>query len=168
MRVLCLQLPILIFFSFSVQAQRSEPVLGSADSAKHLYLTGCVPCHKSNNDLYGPSLAYISRRRDRKWLYDFTRNNFKLMSSGDRYANCLYQQYNKTPMPLYPLTDRELNALYAYIDNESKRLGLAVPDDHLKKCVDSCQLYDTNRKTPGQLKNIRLIKPKSCDCKCGK
>jgi hypothetical protein len=116
------------------------------DNMRIYYRQSCEPCHKTGKEITGPSLAFISSRRDKKWLYAYTRNNIKVQSSGDRFANCLYQQY-KTPMPVFPnLSDGQLDALYDYIDKESRRLGLKAPDDHLKKCVDSC---------------------KRCDCHCG-
>ena len=133
-----------------------NPQMKALDSGWNLFQTHCASCHSYGKDITGPALAYIARRRDKKWLYDFTRNNALLMSSGDRYANCLYQQYNKTPMNTFPmLTDEELDVLYTYIDNESSRLGLPVPDDHFKKCVDSCARYEQYEQEESRLRELR-------------
>ncbi|MDR3712730.1 MAG: cytochrome c [Puia sp.] len=116
-----------------------------------LFQHHCASCHGIDKPVTGPALAYISRLRDKKWLYAFTRNNESLIYPGEAgygadmnagYARCLFEQYNKTPMTSFPLlTDADLDALYSYIDQESVRRGLPVPDDHFKKCYDSCSSY---------------------------
>jgi mono/diheme cytochrome c family protein len=124
----------------------ADPQIAALDTGMAIFQSNCASCHRLDKYVTGPSLAYISRRRDRNWLYAFTKNNTRLLGEGDRYANCLYEQYNKTAMNLFfNLTDAELDALYRYIDNESSRLALPVPSDHLFHCVDSCAFYDKER-----------------------
>src|SRR5450631_597632 len=114
------------------------------DTGKKLFAAHCASCHGIDKPITGPALAYISRLRNQRWLYAYTRNSKGDSDSLDRYADCLYNEYGKTPMPEFRnLSDRQISALYSYIDNESKRLGLPLPADHLKKCVDSCIWYDT-------------------------
>lgn len=93
-------------------------------------------------DMTGPSLAHISKKRDREWLYRFTRNNQEVLKSGDRLANCLYDQWNKTPMNLFPeLTDKDMDMLYDYIEHASDSLRLPLPAENTKECIDSCRAY---------------------------
>jgi hypothetical protein len=92
----------------------------------------------------GPDLAHISKMRDRKWLYEFTRNNQKVLASGDQLAHCVYEQWNKTPMNLFPeLTDKDLDILYGYIEHLSDSARLPLPTDNTKECIDSCRTYMT-------------------------
>jgi cbb3-type cytochrome oxidase cytochrome c subunit len=112
------------------------------DLGAQLLQTNCGACHNLEKIITGPDLAYIGKRRDKKWLYDYVHDNQKVLASGERYANCLFREYNMTAMNTFPaLTDRDLDALFAYVDNESYRLDLPYPDDHLKKCADSCEAY---------------------------
>jgi mono/diheme cytochrome c family protein len=113
------------------------------DTGKKLFVAYCASCHGINKPITGPALAYISRLRNQRWLYAYTRNSKGDADSVDLYADCLYNEYGKTPMPEYrSWSDKQISAVYSYIDNESKRLGLSLPPDHLKKCVDSCIWYD--------------------------
>lgn len=113
------------------------------DNGKKLFAAHCASCHGIDKPITGPALAYISRLRDEKWLYSYTRNHQQLADSIDRYANCLQNEYGKTAVPGYRnWSDPEISAIYNYVDNESKKLRLSLPADHLKKCVDSCIWYD--------------------------
>jgi mono/diheme cytochrome c family protein len=112
------------------------------DLGEQLFKKNCASCHSVANAVTAPALAYIPGLRPQKWLFDYTRNNQKVLKSGDPYANCLYEHYNKTPMPVFPeLLVNDMTGLYTYIDNESKKEGLPLPSDQLKKCVDSCLAY---------------------------
>jgi mono/diheme cytochrome c family protein len=110
------------------------------DSGKILFAAHCSSCHGIDKSVTGPQLAYISRLRNTDWLYAFTRNNAAVMAKGDRYARCLFNEHG--PMPAFPWSDNQLRVVYRYIDNESKSLGLPLPADHLKKCIDSCTWYE--------------------------
>lgn len=122
------------------------PLSSSVDSAlaqlnmgKTIFTTNCASCHALGKTVLGSDLAYISQRRDRRWLYEFIWNNKVVLAAGDRLANCIYLQYNKTQMNNFPnLTTSDLDGLFNYIDNESARLGLPFPEDHNKHCLDSC------------------------------
>jgi mono/diheme cytochrome c family protein len=121
---------------------RANIQISNLNAGEQLFKQHCATCHSIANTVTGPALAYISRLRPQKWLFYYTRNNQKILKSGDPYANCLYEHYNNTPMPDFPeLSVDDLTGLYTYIDNESKKEGLPLPDDQLKKCVDSCLAY---------------------------
>lgn len=122
---------------------------------KVLFMTNCASCHAVNRQITGPDLAYIYQRRDKKWLFAFTHDNQRVLRSGDRYANCLYNEYNRTAMNIFPnLTDSDLDDLYRFIDYDSYQRGLPFPDDHLKHCADSCDAYE---KASGVLQSRRRV-----------
>ena len=131
--------------------------LAKLDTGELIFRQNCSSCHSVAKAVTGPALAYISSLRTQKWLFNYTRNNKKMLESGDPYANCLYEHYNKTPMPVYPeMSVNDLTLLYTYIENESKKQGLSIPDDHLKKCVDSCLAYNKLKDSLDDVK-IKLL-----------
>lgn len=90
----------------------------------------------------GPALAHISKKRDREWLYKATRNYPALLASGDQLANCIFEQWNKSPMNLFPeLTNKDIDDIYDYIEHYSDSARLPVPADNTKACIDSCRTY---------------------------
>jgi mono/diheme cytochrome c family protein len=117
------------------------PASKSLAAGKTLFLTKCASCHGVKEEHTGPALAFLSSRREKKWLYDFVHNNQQLMDSGDMYSRCLYEHYNRTAMNSFPnLSDAEIDQLFAYIDNETSALDSSLIPDY-KRSVDSCVLY---------------------------
>lgn len=105
--------------------------------------------------LSGPDLAHIVKRSpgitvlDARYthniLYDFTRNNLKVLGGETEvsgYYRCLFRNWNGAPMPLFPdLTETDLNNLYGFIENESELRNLPVPNNGILSCLDSCRIY---------------------------
>ncbi|MBN9386160.1 MAG: cytochrome c [Chitinophagaceae bacterium] len=128
------------------QPLASDSAMKALDEGNAIFTTNCASCHGIGKVVLGPDLAYISQRRDWKWLYSFTKNNKTVLASGDRYTHCLYEQYNRTQMNTFSdLTDKSMRDLYRFIDNESYKHGLPMPDDRLYHCTDSCALYESKR-----------------------
>jgi mono/diheme cytochrome c family protein len=112
----------------------------SLSRGKQLFMDNCSSCHAVDRTLTGPPLAFIAERRDRKWLYDYTRNYSEVILKGDPYANCLRKSGFGLMTTFTDLTDQEMHDLYAYISDESKHLDPANYPD-FKKSVDSCRTY---------------------------
>jgi hypothetical protein len=111
------------------------------DHGRILFQTSCAPCHSLRSTVIGPPLAYIGQRRPGSWLSDFIHDNQKVISSGDCYANYIYNIYNKTAMNLFPaLTKSDIHALLKYIDNESQLIDSNTVPDY-KREFDSCREY---------------------------
>jgi len=123
-----------------------NPQLKALDSGRILLQDNCASCHAINKDLTGPALAGVLQRilpmynGDKKGLYAFTRNPAKVMAT-EGYYRCLKNKFGAMMTPFANLTDRELDNLYAYIENESERRDLPVPGNSILKCKDSCKLY---------------------------
>lgn len=109
-------------------------------AGNQLFAGKCATCHAIGKDLTGPDLAHIlSRTPDKNVLYDFTRNP-ALATHDHVYYCCLLRKFNGVVMTGFPeLTDTTLNALYSYIENESKVRNL--PDNNMRGCIDSCTTY---------------------------
>lgn len=126
-----------------------NPQLTALDKGQVLFQENCASCHYIGKDLTGPDLAHVVKRfRPYMYeggltnLYDFTRNPAKVMEH-ESYYLCLKNKFGGAVMTAFPtLTDTELDNLYAYIENESERRNLSLPDNGTMKCYDSCKLYN--------------------------
>ncbi len=89
----------------------------NAQDGKTLFQTNCAGCHAVNKKVTGPALAGVEDRwPDKAKLHAWIRNNAAVLKSGDKYANDLFVEYNKTPMQLFPsLTDKDIDAILGYI-----------------------------------------------------
>ena len=88
----------------------------SIPDGKALYETNCASCHQLKGNATAPSLAYLSSRRDQRWLYAFTRRSDLLLWRGDPYTCFLFNRYKKSSMPPFPnLSDGDLQAVYAIV-----------------------------------------------------
>lgn len=115
-----------------------------ASDGKAIYLANCASCHHFKGNATAPSLAYLSSRRDQRWLFAYTRSNAKLLWRGDPYTCFLFNRYKASPMPVFAdLSDADLTAIYQYVTSASKAMGIdsnAVAD--LKPAFDSCAVND--------------------------
>jgi mono/diheme cytochrome c family protein len=88
-----------------------------AQDGATLFKDNCATCHRVEKDLTGPALKGVEDRvKDKKLLHDWIRNNAKVLASGNKYFNDLYNKWAKTPMNVFPtLTDPEIDAILKYI-----------------------------------------------------
>jgi len=91
----------------------------SAQDGKALFTTNCASCHQVHKPSTGPALAGVEDRWPNKAnLYAWIRNSAAFLKTGDKYANDLYNQWNKTAMNQFPnLTDEEIGAIITYINS---------------------------------------------------
>jgi len=109
-------------------------------AGRALFQANCAACHALSATITGPPLAYITERRDPKWLHDFTRNNRRMLDA-DAYSCWLFNRYNKTPMNTFPvLSGVGMDRLYKYIAVASRKYNRnAIVDE--KVTYDSCLSY---------------------------
>ncbi len=119
---------------------------GPGADGKAIYMANCASCHHLKGNVTAPSLAFLSSRRDPRWLYAYTRSNVRLLWRGDPYTCFLFNRYKMAPMPTFlELSDADLEAVFNYVTGASKAMGLdgnAVAD--LKPAFDSCAKNDAN------------------------
>jgi mono/diheme cytochrome c family protein len=110
-------------------------------SGRNLFQTNCAQCHSPTRMVTGPALTYIGQRRPKIWLYNFIRNNQKVLASGDCYSQYIFNAYNKTAMNLFPnLSDKDIDGILNYLQNQSLLVDSnSVPD--YKREFDSCRRY---------------------------
>jgi cytochrome c551/c552 len=90
--------------------------IAAQDGAK-LFQDNCATCHRVDKDLTGPALKGVDDRvKDKKLLHDWIRNNPKVLASGNKYFNDLYNKWGKVPMNVFPsITDPEIEAILKYV-----------------------------------------------------
>jgi len=98
-----------------------EPVYktGSTAAGKKLYQAKCQRCHLVDRKMTGPALMNVKDRwSDSTHLYSWIKNSQSFLSTGDKYANDLFRQYNSI-MPAFPeLTEEEIREILYYVDPE--------------------------------------------------
>ncbi|UOQ99492.1 cytochrome c [Hymenobacter sp. 5317J-9] len=80
-----------------------------------LFKSNCAQCHAVNEQVVGPALAGITKRRPISWLIPWVKNSSKVVASGDDYAVALFTKFNKQQMPSFALSDQEVKSIVAYI-----------------------------------------------------
>ena len=89
-----------------------------AQDGKALFQANCASCHNPFKIITGPALQGVTTRvTDNKLLHDWIHNNVKVLASGNPYFTKLYNDFNKTPMNVFPnLTDVEIDAILKYVE----------------------------------------------------
>src|SRR5919199_1353872 len=94
---------------------------------EYVYQTRCVGCHTiGKGDLVGPDLAGVTTRRDTAWLSKYLYAPDQMLADGDPIASALYAKYRRLRMPNLSLSDEDVQAVIAYL-NQSANLNPAAP-----------------------------------------
>ena len=83
-----------------------------------LFKTNCTQCHAVNEQVVGPALAGITKRRPIAWIIPWVHNSAKVVASGDEYAVALYSRFQKQQMPSFQLSDKEIKNIVAYVESQ--------------------------------------------------
>ena len=105
----------------------SATLVYAQPDGENLFKVNCAQCHVTgDNVVIGPGLKDILKRRNEAWLIPWIRNSQAMIKSGDAYAVKLFEQYNKTVMPTFPLKDDEIKAILAYVKAEGEKAPATV------------------------------------------
>jgi mono/diheme cytochrome c family protein len=92
----------------------------SIAKGKELFSNNCTSCHQiSDQVVVGPGLKGVDKRRPLPWIIAFVKNSQKVIQSGDKYANEIFNKFNKTVMPPHDFSDADITSIVAYISKES-------------------------------------------------
>jgi protein SCO1/2 len=111
------------------------PKVRNISSGEELFRTRCAACHTvGGGDLsdaaqhrIGPDLRNISRQRERAWLVRWIMHPDQMLASSDPVAIGLLAQYQGIVMPNLRLSESDVDALLAYLDEESRNLERPHP-----------------------------------------
>lgn len=129
----CKKLSLVKFlFSFLILiAATSATFAQDAAEGETLFKNNCAACHATTDEtLVGPGLKGISERRPIDWIVKWVHNPQAVIASGDKYANDLYNKFNKAAMTPYPnFSEAQIKGIIAYIDasNAAPAAGAAAP-----------------------------------------
>lgn len=110
---------LLLSTSASVHAQTGDPSNG-----EKLFKANCTACHALDKQIVGPALGGIVDKIKTEanlgpdWLHKWIKDNKSLRASGDKYANEIFEKFNKVEMPQFPsLSDKDIDDIIAYTSN---------------------------------------------------
>ena len=105
------------------------PKLRTIEKGESLFRTRCASCHSiGERDMVktekrlGPDLTGVTGKRDRAWLTRWLAEPDKMIAEKDPLAMSLLAAYDNVPMPNLRLSAVDIEALFAYIEEESRRL----------------------------------------------
>lgn len=93
----------------------------SAADGKTVFKQNCAVCHAlTDQKITGPGLKGVGDRVPKgDWLFNWIKNNDKLIKGGDAYANKIYKENGNATMSVMEgvISDEEIKAVEAYILN---------------------------------------------------
>ncbi len=96
----------------------------AAEEGRALFAQHCGACHSLVEEGFGPPLGGVTELLSEERLRAWIREPMKVIESGDARASALLRRY-KVPMPSFShLADRDIAAIIAHIDGETKARGL--------------------------------------------
>lgn len=127
---------VLIFTQFSTLA---------APDGQALFKSNCASCHSPLKDATGPALQGVDAKvPSKEWLHKWVHNSSALISSGDKYANEIFNKWGKIPMPPFSsLSEEEIDAIFTYVNSvkpaEAPKAAAAAGEG--EKQTDNSWLY---------------------------
>ncbi|WP_415325013.1 c-type cytochrome [Chryseobacterium sp. MMS23-Vi53] len=120
---------LLLSTSASIYGQDGDPKNG-----EKLFKANCTACHALDKQVVGPPLKGIVAKVKEEagvgpdWLHKWIKDNKALRASGDKYANEIFEKFNKTEMQVFPnLTDKDIDDILAYTTNPPEPTPAADP-----------------------------------------
>jgi len=119
--------------SKSQRGYADAPAVRNISRGESLWRTRCAACHTlgggditgSETGEIGPDLAGVTRKRERAWLTRWLAEPDRMLAEKDPQSIALLAAWNNVPMPNLRLNEVEIEALLAYIEEESRRLEQA-------------------------------------------
>jgi len=99
------------------------PQVAAQDAAagETIFKGQCTSCHKIHEQLIGPALAGVHTKYEREWLYKWIKNSQALVKAGDEQAVAIFEEYNKSVMTAFALSNDEIDDVLEYIKVETEK-----------------------------------------------
>ncbi|HAA16935.1 MAG TPA: hypothetical protein DCE41_36565 [Cytophagales bacterium] len=110
-----------VYYYSEKALEESDPQYLLYQEGEGLFYANCYACHRIHADWTGPSLAGVTERRSKLWLYDFIWDNNRLVKRGDQQAIELIEAWNGSVMTRFEwMTTDQLEAILKYIEVETE------------------------------------------------
>lgn len=131
-------LSLLLLLNAAVAGAQNDTIY---EKGKVCFRTNCSSCHAVHQEIYGPMLASISKKKERSWICSFIKNSQTVIHSGDPYAISLFEKFNNHVMPSFEqLSTQEIDAVLYYIEVESLSPSESLNDTDIPYIVNSTVL----------------------------
>ncbi|WP_430409075.1 c-type cytochrome [Kordia sp.] len=111
------------------QAEKHQDV--NFTYGKALFKANCKGCHAEDmvHRLTAPSLGGITKKRNKDWLYKFTKNSLRMYKEGDSLAIAVGDKYWGVMTSFPSLSNADLDKIYYYVEKryEMSLQGIPVP-----------------------------------------
>ncbi|RIK84596.1 MAG: cytochrome C [Planctomycetota bacterium] len=106
----------------AVLAWLFSSAFAQAQDTPDYFRQNCMNCHTiGGGRLTGPDLKDVTKRQTRDWLANFLTNPKAVLDSGDPYAQKIFEESRRVPMPMAPgMTRERAEKLLDLIEAESK------------------------------------------------
>ncbi len=107
----------ILFFLVSGNSTSAQDIAAGEGNFKQT----CAACHSiGKGRLVGPDLVNVDQRRPEDWIIKFIKSSQTVVKGGDKYADSLFQAFNKVVMPDQPtLSDEQIKGIISYIKVKS-------------------------------------------------
>ncbi|MEJ8589770.1 c-type cytochrome [Riemerella anatipestifer] len=113
-----------LLLSTSASVYSQDAASGDPKNGETLFKTNCAACHALDKQMVGPALGGVVDRLKTEqglgtdWLHKWIKDNKALRTSGDKYANEVFEKFNKTEMTTFPgLSEKDIDDILAYTTN---------------------------------------------------
>jgi cytochrome c2 len=104
-----------------------------AAKGKEIFSARCASCHNFKQDMTGPALKDIDKRRKPEWIIQFVQSSQAMISAGDPDAKAIFAKY-QTLMPDHKdLNEADVKNIITYIKEESERLEKEAANNPIKR-----------------------------------
>jgi cytochrome c2 len=141
-------LGIFLFTGTSIFAQTK----GDAKKGETLFKTNCAACHALDKQTIGPALGGVVDRLqkeqnlDTAWINKWVKDSKALRLSGDKYANEVFNKFNKVEMTAFPnLTDQDIADILEYTTNPPKAVAEENLEENAAKALEIQQQKEKSR-----------------------
>jgi predicted CXXCH cytochrome family protein len=124
LHLLALLLLVSNVWSVSAQDPRADAAYKEGEAT---FKGQCASCHAVSKQVVGPALAGIQDRRDAAWINNWVKNSQAVVKSGDPYAVELFNKFNKSIMPAFNLSDKQIDNILTYVKVEVENPVAAAP-----------------------------------------
>jgi mono/diheme cytochrome c family protein len=109
-----------------------KPEDSQFDKGEKLFRRDCAACHYIGMDkvMTAPALGGITTRREKAWLYRYTRDAYGMFLKGDTIAKALRAANWGLMSPFPKLKDKELDDIYYFVEKryEMTKKGIRVKE----------------------------------------